>query len=281
MAWPTNEQGTIGNASSFKKFSSELAPAMTETAKLADRLGRYKKLDKQIHLLNVTEIRKMLEELQDIERQLILHTDKLRALMADFQLGAAESDSAAWSESFIRACNKSGQQVDGEFPIFRVFPLEVKVDFAHDLVQINNRTVRALGPEAVAELVAAQIDKLNRERFNANQFMKALVRAYHVVRHEWQAAHPQQSAVASMPIKRIYEVLTIRTGTSAYTLNQFIFDIYRLRTGETLQYGEYALVFGDTRTAGESLTIPMPGGTKQLVGSLELTSNGEDTHVNR
>lgn len=267
-------QENSGVKNSWDQFTENIEPQIEELAKLAERMGGSKKLAKQAGLLNLTELRKQVEELLGENAHALSLGAEIAKSLEAFQLGRYETDSVAWSAVFIRECQKGGHAVDGEFPSFRVFPLEVKVDFAHDLVLINNRTVRALDPKAAALQVLGQIDKLYRERFNANQFLKALVRAYHIVLHEWQAEHPNQALIRALPLKQIYEVMTIRTGPGGYSLSQFAFDLYRVRL-QTLHYGGYHLVLGEGRRAADAVTIPVPGGTKTAFGSLELVPEGE------
>jgi hypothetical protein len=157
--------------------------------------------------------------------------------------------------------------IEGEFPHFRIFPIEVRVDFANELVLVNKRKVRKLHPEAVAALVERELDRLHGERFNPSQFMKALVRAFDVLVAE---AYVNGTPTQAVPLRQVYELLTVRAGSSAYTLNQFRFAISRLRREGNLILEGRRIVFGSARNRSQGLVIPEPGGHTEVFGSLEV-----------
>ncbi|PSR33366.1 MAG: hypothetical protein C7B46_09925 [Sulfobacillus benefaciens] len=156
--------------------------------------------------------------------------------------------------------------------MFRVFPIEIKVDFANDLVTVNKRTVRKLHPVAVASEVEKELNRLYRERFNPNQFMKALLRAYQaLIAESMIKAGPQRKSGSTVPLVQVFELLSLRLG---YSLNQFAFDIYRLRSHPDRSYGGYQFIFGSGRDRG-SVVITLPGGQKEVLGSLEVIKGGD------
>lgn len=261
-------------------FEEHIAPKLQALAKTAARLGRLKSLEQQVGQLNLLEIPKLLQDMVQLSEDAANQAVALKELVGRFQLAPREIDQEAWTKVFTTECRNFGHMVDGEFPVFRVFPVDVKTDFAHDLVQINNRTVRVLHPKAVAALVNKEVAKLYKERFNLNLFMRALVRVYDALLAERQVAgldKGNKNLARSIQLKQIHGLLAIRTGASGYTLSQFAFDIYRLRTESDLVFEGRRLIFESTRNASGAVVIPLPGGQKENIGSLEiLETDGDD-----
>ncbi len=259
--------------SGLTDFETTIGSKLQALAKTLARLGRLKALEKQASQLNLVDMRKLLQDVRQSSQDSGVLAMELEELLSDFQLIAQESDQEEWMRVFVAECHTLGHSVDGEYPTLRVFPVEVKVDVAHDLVQVNNRIVRVLHPKAVAALVSKEVAKRYKERFNVNQFLRALVRVYDALIAEKISStldHPQKNIIRSIPLKQIYSLLSIRTGASGYSQNQFAFDLYRVRTESDLMFEGRRLVFESTRNASGAIVIPLPGGQKEHIGSLEV-----------
>jgi len=259
--------------SGISAFETHIAPKLLALSKTLVRLGRLKSVEQQTGQLNLLELLKALQDITQLSEDAGTQAATLQAMLNQFQVGAREVDQVEWTRIFTMECQNLGHLVDGEYPVFRVFPVDVKVDFAHDLVQINNRTVRVLHPKAVAGLVNKEVTKLYKERFNINLFMRALVRTYDALIAERQVSgmdKGNKKVARTVPLRQIHSLLSVRTGTAGYSLSQFAFDIYRLRTESNLVLDGRRLVFESTRNAGGAIVIPLPGGQKENIGSLEI-----------
>ena len=253
-------------------FEQHLAPGLAGLAKLAERVGRGKAIGKQADLLNRMDTLRQLDDLSRYAADLSAQAAALKAELERFAVAVSEEDRDEWTRIFIESCRSFNRLVDGEYPLFRIFPIEVKADLANDGVYINNKLVRALHPRAVAGLVNGEIERLHKERFHLNQFVRALVRAYDALMAERRLAEGGKLVAAAVSLKQIHNLLAIRTGTAAsgYPLAQFAFDIFRLRAQGGLEHDGRRLVFASTRNAREAVVIALPGGQKELLGSLEL-----------
>ena len=264
-------------------FDGIIAPKLQVLSKTIAKLGKLKSVEKQAGQLNLMELQKTLQDIAQLSHDSRMQAAALQTMLGQFQIAGREDDEAEWNRIFVTECQNLGYQVDGEYPIFRVFPVDVKVDFAHDLVQINNRTVRVLHPKAVAALVNKEVVKLYKERFNINLFMRALVRTYDALLAERQMSgidKGNKNVARSVALRQIHSLMSVRTGITGYSLSQFAFDIYRLRTESNLVFDGRRLVFESTRNAGGAIVIPLPGGQKENIGSLEIveaegTDDGE------
>ena len=250
-------------------FETDMGPTLQSLAKSIDRLSRFKKVGRQSEIMNLVDLRKQLEEACRLSDEVKDTATILQDQLEEFRVAPSTTEQTEWWQSFRQAFHAGYPPVEGEFPIFQVFPVEIRVELEHELVLVNNRTVRTLHPRAVANAVEKELDRLNRERFNAASFVKTLLRAYDLLMAEAKDKSPGRSVGAAVSLRAIYQILSIRTGTSGYSLNQFAFDIYRLRRSSSLSTNGRRLEFGTTRNRG-GILITLPGGQQENLGSLEV-----------
>ncbi len=268
IASPTED--TIHGVSGFEQ---QVGPELKDLAKLAERVGRLKKVGGQATVMNLLELKKQLEDMSRLSFEAQALAEELSRKIARYVVASESSDQTEWWERFRKAFHSGYPPVEGEFPTFQVFPVEVRVDFANELVMINNRTVRALHPEAVAALVEKEWDRLNRERFNAASFAKALVRAYDLLLLELKDKAGGRDPGRAISLRTLHQTLALKSGVSGYSLNQFAFDVYRLRRSPHMVVEGRRLDFGTSRNRG--IVITHPGGRQENLGSLELIPEDE------
>lgn len=277
---PAETVSLVAALSGVSAFEEKIAPEIADVVKSIERVSRAKALAGQLDKLNRVEMQKQLD---DAIRFMEEASQKARALLqtvAQYSVITTETDRDEWTRLFVESCHGLGRSVEGQFPTFRVFPIEVKAELANDSVTINNRLVRSLHPKAIAKLVDKEITRLHRERFNTTQFARALVRATEVLLAQRRWEEKDQKGSSSVLLKEIHALLAVRTGAgvSGYSLNQFIFDLYRLRTQTDLTIDGKRLVFQQTRLAKDMLVIPLPGGQKEILGALEVVPlDGDDS----
>ncbi|PSR22533.1 MAG: hypothetical protein C7B45_06285 [Sulfobacillus acidophilus] len=262
-------QESLGGIHGVKEFEQHFSPELQTLAKSIDRLGRLRRLGAQVNLMNLVELRKQLDETSRLSQEIDALSQRLYERLKQFVLAVSERDQVEWLSRFKEAFHAGYPPVEGEFPTFQIFPVVVRVDFEHEAVAVNNRTVRTMHPAAVATAVEKEWDRLNRERFNAASFAKALLRAYDLVIAEQQLSSGGKSRGAAVLLRSLYQVLTLKGGVSSYSLNQFGFDLYRLRRSEYTIIDGRRLVFGTTRNRG-GIVITLPGGQSETLASLEV-----------
>ncbi|MCY0878801.1 MAG: hypothetical protein OWU84_07670 [Firmicutes bacterium] len=253
-------------------FESIIAPKLEDLGRRIERLGRLRRVGQQRTEANLVEIRRALDEVRRLAEEIQGLESQVARDVLGFRMALVPEDQEEWSQRFRRALHSQYPPVEGEFPTFLVFPVEVRVDFARDAVYLNNRSVRTLHPEAVARRVEREIDRLNQERFHGLQFAKALLRAYDLLQAEARDSESGTKRGRAVKLRDVHQVLTLRSGASHYTLHQFAFDIYRLRREGVLRVDGRRLVFGSTRNRG-GLVIVLPGGQREVLGSLEVVDD--------
>lgn len=260
----------VGAIRGVRGFEQEIGPALKELAKVAEKVGRLKKLGLQPELMNLMELRKQLDEARRLATDVQAVAEQISTQISNFSMETGSAVQTEWWERFRQAFHSGYPPVEGEYPVFQVFPVEVRVDMANELVMVNNRTVRVLHPEAVAALVEKEWDRLNRERFNAGSFANALVRAYELLLLEMKDRAQGRETGRAVPLRLLHQTLALKAGVSGYSLNQFAFDVYRLRRSAHMVVESRRLEFGTSRNRG--IVITHPGGRQENLGSLELVA---------
>ncbi len=182
-------------------------------------------------------------------------------------LRLADVSEQEYRDAFEAACGKADVRLEGSFPSYEVFPFDIRFSLVQEQVVINRRVHRTMDPEFLALVIRRELDRLLRSRLNTGQFMAALLRAYDLLVAE--SVQSRGKPMKQVGIKRIYQVLTLLGGRSAYTEKQFAFDIYRLRETSDLLHNGRHLVFGNVRSQSNALAVPSRRGTEYL-GYLEV-----------
>ncbi len=261
-------------------YEGRVSPQFQALGKAIAKFGRLKTVAKQAEQLNRGELYKLLQEITD--QAVVIREQAGVALreLEEFQIAASESDQIEWTRLFTKECAALGRTVEGEYPQFRVFPVDLKVDLAAETAQMGRSTVRAMHPKALAALVDNAVQRLERERFNGTQFLRAMMRAYEVLSDASPhgASRVDKNRTTAIPLRQIHALLALRVGTTAngYPLSQFAFDIYRLRRDVDLTIDGKQLVFLETRKPSLAIVLPLPGGQKQILGSVEVVPQGDE-----
>lgn len=179
----------------------------------------------------------------------------------------SEVSEQEYRDAFELSCLKAGLRLEGSFPSYELFPFDIRFSLSQEQVTINRQVHRTMDPDVLAAVIRKEQDRLNRSRFNAGQFMSALLRAYDLLIAE--SIQARGKPMKQVGIKKVYQVLTLLGGRAAYSEKQFAFDIYRLRETSDLLYDGRHLVFGHVRSQANAIAVPSPRGTDYL-GYLEV-----------
>jgi len=172
-----------------------------------------------------------------------------------------------YAETIEQHVVHAGILLEGRFPQYVAFPIEITIDLGRELARINNRQVNVLDPKALSDIIISEYRKTHAASFNGQRFMRALSTAYDLMSNMRKG---RATAAGQKPLKKIHELLTMRTGPSAYNLRQFAFDIYKLRSSTDLTYSGRRLSFVNTRRASDVVPVPTSPGHYENLGYLEM-----------
>lgn len=233
---------------------------------LTGKLARLRRLAQQVEKAaqrwDVRQLRQRLPELSAATAETTVEVRSAEAALAEWSPAQSAQSVAAYAEDLARTAVQLKLSLSGEFPEYEAFPLAVRVDLAAEHVAIGRRRVSGLEPSALLREVQRSHQALHRSSFNARRFMQSLASAHELLKKSGAA---KGNAV---PLSDIYDLLTLRSGSSAYTRQEFAFDIYRLRRESDLLYGRYQISFQHARRGG--IPVPNAQGGVELFGALEL-----------
>ncbi len=239
-------------------FDMLAKPLAARIATLTKRVGRLGRLPRHVEELDLFSARKLSDEVAEVIDELSHEVGNFGDISRRACLAASDVDETRWAAEFEQALSLADLPVAGRYPQYDVFPFYVKVDLAAGAVSINNRTSHVLRPAVLAKLVRAEWEKVHRAAFNDQQFLKALYALYDVL---------PKDLMKGAPLRRAHELLTVRTGTAAYPLRQFAFDLYRVRrTNMTLDGRRLVL----NKSHGKGVSVPDGHGGTDLLGTYEV-----------
>lgn len=159
----------VETISGVSGFEGAIGPELEALSRTLQRVGRYRRLGRQSRELNLQQLRRDLEEVVRLADEVRSRGEQIAGQVSRYRFLASTGDVQEWQARFRRVL-QGKRPVDGEFSVFRVFPLEIRVDPGQELVEINHRTYRILHPEAVAELVLELLSRLEANASTPDSF---------------------------------------------------------------------------------------------------------------
>jgi len=256
----------LNETSGVSAYAEAYGSSFANLTKAVKKLGALKNVSVQVDQMNMVTLKKQLDDIQRLSEESLRLANFLVERTAAHRMAVSETDQREWTDLF-RANLSTQRTVEGDFPQFLVFPIEIRVDFANDQVLINKKITRKLHPKAVADAVERELNRVYAERFNPQQFMKVLLRAFDLLIAE---AGTNNVKTQSVPLTEVYKLLTLRAGSSSYSAVQFAFDIYRFRRQEDRSLNGRRVTFGASKNRSGYI-IPRQGRDPEVLGSLEVT----------
>lgn len=179
----------------------------------------------------------------------------------------------AFDEEFKAACQAQELKIEGSFPAYEVFPLQVRILPEKRAVEINDKTVYILRPKALAGYLKAQIAGLYKERFNPKTFIDTLEMIYDTILDVKKARYKTEiQNDLDVLLVDIYNRLTpLPSQRRHYPKNMFAFDLHRLFLTDTFTASDgRELKLGDTRLHGKSFTIYDANGRELRFGGIRF-----------
>ncbi|MDA8145738.1 MAG: hypothetical protein M0Z27_06730 [Thermaerobacter sp.] len=172
-----------------------------------------------------------------------------------------------YAREFERLARQKGLPIQGTFPEYVIFPMEVRFDLPGEQVFLKRRRLTILEPAALVQELSRRHQAILGSNFNERRFLQALVKLYDLL------DKASEKKGREIPLKRIYELLTVRRGAADYSPAEFAFDIYRLRRSSDLVFEGRRLDFHHGRQTG--FDVPnAQGGTDKFYG-LKIWEVGE------
>jgi len=184
-----------------------------------------KKIQKNIDLGNLTEVRKQLAALQEAAALLSRQAEALQEQVDQFDV-QDYFVSGDFTRQLLDACERKEIDVKGEKGVYEMFPYKIRIvgdDERQGEVWMDRKKVQSCRPEYVADTVKAGQTKLFGAKFNAAAFISELGEAYEIT-----CLRSGGRIGSTQALAKIYKNLALMArARKEYDLQAFAFDLSR------------------------------------------------------
>ena len=234
-----------------------------------------KKIQKNLELGNLTEVRKQLAALKEAADMLSVQTEALRAQVEGFDV-QGYFVSGDFTRQLLESCEKKGIDVKGEKGVYEMFPYKIRVvgdDERPGEVWMDRKKVQSCRPEYVAETVRVGQEKLFAAKFNVTAFMTELGEAYEIT-----CLRSGARKGSTQTLTKIYKNLALMArARKEYDMQAFAFDLSRAyeagpenwtsKTGAKYKFG--------TSHDGSGIRVLSSTGVESYISTLYLLNTEE------
>ena len=210
----------------YESFRDGLTGALKNVKDTAGAaVGAQKKIQKNIDLGNLAEVKKQLAALQEAAERLGRQTAELQQQIEQFDV-QDYFVSGDFTRQLLEACERKEIDVKGEKGVYEMFPYKIRIvgdDERPGEVWMDRKKVQSCRPEYVAETVRAGQTKLFAAKFNAAAFMTELGEAYEIT-----CLRSGSRIGSTQALTKIYKNLALMArARKEYDLQAFAFDLSR------------------------------------------------------
>lgn len=83
-------------------------------------------------------------------------------------------ESGDFAGQLLECCRTQGIDVQGEYPVFEMFPYRVRIDEENQDIYLDRKRVQCVRPTSVVQMVKQGQDRMMRASFNAQGFANEL-----------------------------------------------------------------------------------------------------------
>ena len=247
------------DAQACAKELKEKASAETKTVN---------KIQKSISNGSINALPKLISALRDATRE---REDALRRLEAMEFNGQEYMSNGDYAEQMLECCRQIGVDVHGSFPVYEMFPCRVAINPEGQEVIVNRKRLQCLRPSKLASDIKAELDRLAKASFNAQDFVKELATAYDLALAKASRKKPCADDAPAY-LSDLYNYLTpMKRFKRDYTKNNFAYDLARLYAidGLALEDGR-APRFDTARDSKKSIRILDRHGAEQHITTIRF-----------
>ncbi|MCD7956066.1 MAG: hypothetical protein LUG93_10040 [Lachnospiraceae bacterium] len=167
-----------------------------------------------------------------------------------------------FAAQMLDICHEQNVDVQGEFPVYKMFPYKVKIDVENQDVYLDKKRIQCMRPSSFVKTVKASQEKLQKVRFNAESYADELADTYDLA-----LLKLNKKPGSVLYLTSLYKFLTpMGRFRREYDMQGFSYDISRL-------YAEY--VKGN-RTSKNGRTFDFGPAHNNSKGIRILDANGNE-----
>jgi hypothetical protein len=197
--------------------------------------------------------------------------DELKALTEGFD-AKVYIESGDFPEQMEYECRQLSVDIKGEYPVYEMFPLKVKIDSDECDVYVDRKKVQCLRPVSFAKYIKASRDRLLKSAFNASSFANELCAAYDTAMTVKNKDKQNARADGDLLLKNLYHYLApMQRSRREYDAQAFAFDLARLYISEVREIRDgRKLTFGTSKSPSQLIRILDANGREQFIATVRF-----------
>jgi len=191
----------------------------------AATVSAQKKIQKNLDLGNLTEVKKQLAALKEAALQLSTQANALEEQLGHFDV-QDYFVSGDFTQQLLEKCAGKEIDVKGEKGVYEMFPYKIRIVGDQERpgeVWMDRKKVQSCRPEYVAETIRVGQAKLFAAKFNVTSFMSELSEAYEIT-----CLRSGARIGSTQTLTKIYKNLALMArARKEYDMQAFAFDLSR------------------------------------------------------
>ena len=235
---------------------------------LKDRISQmqklYKSISKEMESGDLKSLTKDINTMIESNQQQALVLQELMENVNGFD-SKAYFENGEFAEQMLSYCQDLSVDVQGEYPVYEMFPYKVRLDTENQDIYLDRKKVQCMRPQSLIRTVKAGQDKLMKAVFNAQLFVNELAEAYDLA-----VLKLKKAPDADIYLTSLYKFLApMGRFRKEYDQQSFAFDIARLYASdvETTKNGRH-FQFGPSRNNNKALRILDAEGHEQFLATI-------------
>lgn len=256
----------------FEGLYQEYQPLEKE---LKDKLGQaqklYKAMGREMDGGDLKSFDRDIMAMRDAVREQARILDEMKAVADGFDRKKYFED-GEFTEQMLEACEASGVDVKGEYPVYEMFPSRVRIDADNQDLYLDRKKVQCMRPQHFIRTLKAGQDKLMKASFNALTFANELADAY-----DMALLKKKKAADADCYLLDLYRILApMGRFRKDYDQQSFAFDLARLYGSgiEEIKDGR-RIQFGPSRNGNKAIRILDSNGNEQYLSTVRYYACAE------
>lgn len=226
----------------------------------------YKSISKEMESGDLKSLAKDVAAMADSNQQQAEALQELAAQIEGFDT-KTYFENGDFAEQMLSYCEEMAVDVQGEYPIYEMFPYRVRIDAENQDLYLDRKKIQCARPQSFVQMVKVGQDKLMKASFNAQAFVNELADAYDLAVLKFKKAPD-----ADIYLTSLYKFLApMGRFRKEYDQQSFAFDIARLYASdvEVTKNGR-CFQFGPSRNNNKALRILDSEGHEQFLATIRF-----------
>lgn len=174
-----------------------------------------------------------------------------------------------FAAQMLAACEDSGVDVKGEYPVYEMFPSKVRIDAENQDLYLDRKKVQCMRPQYFIRTVKDRQDKLMKASFNALTFANELADAYDLA-----LLKKKKAADADFYLLDLYRILApMGRFRRDYDQQSYAFDLARLYASGIKEIKDgRRFQFGPSRNGNKAIRILDSNGREEYLATIRFYS---------